>query len=77
MRVVIRLGAVLIVGGMLAVVGYTLYEFGRELFKASVVPAPVLVGITAIVLGILVLLGAVAVERLRRRKRENFEEVEY
>ena len=74
---VAKLDIVANVLGALAVVGYTLYEFVRELYVDSDVPLPVQLGIGAVALGMIVLVGTVLVDRLRRRKRERLGEVEY
>ena len=70
-------GGTLLVVGVLVFVGYGVYCLSQDFFGSPDVPLPIQVAVPTSVVGILVLLGAVGVERLRRRKREQLGEVEY
>ena len=76
-NVTVWLGGILVVAGALALLGYGLYYSTQEFFGSTDVPLLVQVAVPAVVVGVVVLLGTVLVERVRRRKRERFEEVEY
>lgn len=76
-RVAVWVGGTLVVAGVLVLTCYGIYYFSRDFFGSSEVPLGIKVALPVIVAGIVVLLGAVLTERLRLRKREGLEEVEY
>ncbi len=71
------LGGSVAVAGALVLIGYGVYYFTRSFFGSSGVPIPIQVAVPAVVFGVLVLLIAAFVDRLRGRKREELEEVKY
>ena len=58
-------------------VGYCVYYLSKVFFESRSVPLPIQIAIPAIVVGFLLVLGAVLLERLRSGKREQFKEVQY
>jgi|ETN01SMinimDraft_4_1059930.scaffolds.fasta_scaffold142981_1 hypothetical protein len=74
---ILWLGGVLTVAGSLVLAGYGIYYFFQEFAGDSDIPLPVRVSVAAVGAGMLVLLGAVAMEQLRHRKQERFKEMEY
>lgn len=67
-KVIKRLGIVLIILGILVLIGYSLYS----LLSVADVPAVIKGAIVAVILGLIVLIAALAVERLKDiRDEEN------
>ena len=77
MRTAQWIGGLLIVAGALVLTGYGLFFYFDEFFGAPDVPVPVKVSVPAIIVGMLVLLVVVVLQRIQSRKREHFREEEY
>ena len=77
MRTALWVGGIVTTVGALALVGYGVYDFSRDFFGSHDVALVVKVAVPAVALGLLILLGVVLMDRLRDRKRERFEEVDY
>ena len=75
MRILVWLGGSMAATGALVLVGYCVYYLSKVFFGSRSVPLPIQIAIPAIVVGFLLVLGAVLLERLRSRKQEQFEEV--
>ena len=73
----VRAGTTPLVVGVGAIVGYWLYVLFGSLYIAGDVPLLVRIAIPVALLGLVLLIAALAWERIRARKRECFEEVEY
>lgn len=76
-KYVVWLGALLVAGGLLALVGYSAYYFATSFFGSRDVPVVVQGAVAALHAGILVLILAALIDRWRQRRRESFEEVEF
>ncbi len=76
-RYAVWLGALLVAGGLLALVGYGAYYFATSFFGSRDVPLVIQAAVAALYAGVVVLILAALVDRWRQRKRESFEEVEY
>ena len=77
MKLVEKAGLVLIVAGLGALVGYGLYQTFTALAGAEDVPLLIRIALPAAAVGLVFVVVAVLVDRLRRRKAETFEEVDY
>ena len=77
MKFAIRIGGILVVAGLLALIGYGLFEFAKALFGSGSVPVVVQAAVAAIVVGFLLLIAAVVIEQVRGGGREEMEEVEF
>ncbi len=75
--VVLWAGGVLVVAGALVLLGFGLGSFAGDLFGSTDVPLAIQIAVPAVVLGALILLGWVLIERLRSRDREHLGEVDY
>lgn len=73
-RRILWVGGILFVGGLLTIVGWWLYWVLRAVTD---IPLPVAVGLVSMALGLLVLLGAAVVDRLRERRADSLQEVEF
>ena len=71
-----KAGAVLLIVGGGALVGYALYHLFRLLYTEPDVPLIVQVATPVALVGFVLLVVAVARDRLRARRRERFEEME-
>ena len=76
-KVAVRLGGLMVLAGALVVLGYGVYYFSKVFFGSHDIPLPVRVAVPAVVVGFLLVMVAVLLERLRSGKREKFEEVEF
>lgn len=76
-RTPLWVGGGLLIVGMLVLVGYAVYYLSRDFFGSPDVPVAVQIAVPAIVVGAIILLAAAIADRVRRRKRERFEEVDY
>ena len=76
-KVALWIGGALAVAGGLVLVGYAVFYFSRAFFGSPDVPLPVQVAVPAVVGGILILIVTALAERLRRRKKESLEEIDY
>lgn len=72
-----KAGAILLVLSGGAIAGYVLYLLFRLLYTARDVPLVFQVAVPAALVGLVLLVGAVARDRIRARRRERFEEVEH
>lgn len=70
-----KLGAVLLVGGVAALVAYVLYVVFTSILSAFI-PLPFRIIVTIIIVGVLLLLASVIRERLQAAKKESFRDVE-
>ncbi len=77
MKAAQMVGGVLIVGGLLVLLGYGLNEGIREFFDSPDTPVAVKVALPAVVLGFVVLIVVVVVERFQSRERDSFKEADY
>ena len=77
MKLIEKAGVVLIVAGLGALVGYGLYEAFAALAGAEDVPLLIRIALPAAAVGLVFVVVAVLVDRLRRRKDETFEEADY
>ena len=77
MRTALLLGVILLVAGTAVLFGYATYHAARLFFLSHSVPVVVKVAVPVATAGMAFILGAVIVERLRSRKQERFEEVDY
>ena len=73
----IGIGMWLVLAGLAALVGYGVYEAFRGIFNEPDVPVLLQVVIPVCVAGAVILLGATVMHRMKRRKHEGLEEVEY
>jgi len=76
-KVALWLGVILTVTSTLVLIGYGLYYFARDFLGSSDIPIAVRVAVPVAAAGILVLLGVVIADRMRRKRYEQFGEVEY
>jgi hypothetical protein len=67
----------LVVAGLAVLVGYGVYETLRAIFTESDVPVLIQVAVPVCVAGAVILLGATLIQRMKRRKQDGLEEVEY
>ena len=65
------LGFCLVIVGILVVVGYMFYYF----ITTSDLPLPIRVAVPAVVVGFLILLASVGIDRYRATHKENFKEI--
>lgn len=72
----VRIGAVLVVGGLAVAGVYWLWLVARAFFRSHEVPLVLKVALPAIGAGLLLLLAAVVRERVRAARKEHFKEVE-
>ncbi len=72
-----KAGAVLLVLGGGAILGYILYRFLWLLYTAHDVPLIIQVAVPVALVGFVLLVVAVVRDRLRASRRERFEEVEH
>lgn len=72
-----KAGAVLLVTGGGAIAGYVLYLLFRLLYTARDVPLVIQVAVPVALVGFVLLVVAVARDRMRARRRERFEEAEH
>ena len=72
----VKAGTVLIVGSILALLGYAAYFLFRALFLAAGVSLIIRLALPAVFVGFVLLVVAVVRDRLRERRREHFEGVE-
>ena len=77
MKVGLWLGGVLVAAGTLVLAGYALYYFSQAFFDAEDIPLLLKVAVPAIAGGMLVLLAVVVIDRLKHRKRDSLQEVDY
>ena len=77
MRTAQWIGGLLIVAGALVLAGYGLFFYFDEFFRSPDVPLAIKASVPAIIVGMLVLLVVVALQRIQSRKRETFREEEY
>ena len=77
LKIAVWTGGTLTVVVALVVVAYGIYYASQEFFGSPDVPIAIQVAVPVAVVGAVILLGVVLVERLRRRKQEGFQEVEY
>ena len=73
----IGIGMWLVLAGLATLVGYGVYETLRAIFTESDVPVLIQVAVPVCVAGAVILLGATIMHRMKRRKHEGLEEVEY
>jgi len=73
----VKVGAVLLVLGAGALVGYVLYTVLRLLYTSENVPLVVQVAVPAVLLGLVLVVAAVIRDRIRARRREDLQEVEF
>ena len=73
----VKAGAVLLVLGAGALVGYVLYTVLRLLYTTENVPLVVQVAVPAVLLGLVLVVAAVIRDRIRARRREDLQEVEF
>ena len=73
----VKAGATLLVVGVGALVGYWLYILFVALYIAGDVPLLVRIAIPMVLLGLVVLVAALAWDRLRARAHEHLKEIEY
>ena len=76
-KTVIGIGMWLVVAGLAVLVGYGVYETLRAIFTESDVPVLIQVAVPVCVAGAVILLGATIIQRMKRRKQDGLEEVEY
>ncbi len=76
-KVAVWIGGILVLAGALVLLGYGVYYFSQEFFGAEDVPLAIQVALPAIVVGVVVLVVAVLLERLRGGKGEEFKGVKY
>ena len=76
-KTVIGIGMWLVVAGLAVLVGYGVYETLRAIFTESDVPVLIQVAVPVCVAGAVILLGATLIQRMKRRKQDGLEEVEY
>lgn len=69
---ILKIAAVLILGGMALFIGYMAYVFIMMPF----LPLPLKAAVMAVGVGVILLLGAVGWERYRAAKKEEFKEVD-
>ena len=72
----VKVGAVLMVGGLAALVGYAVYLLFRALFLEDV-SLIVQIAVPAALVGLALLMIAVVRDRLRKRRGEQFKEVNF
>ena len=72
-KLAIGIGAWLVVAGLAALTGYWIYLILSE----PEVPVLVKVAVPVCVAGSVIVLGATLIQRMKRRKHEGLEEVEY
>ena len=77
MKQIEKAGLVLIVAGIGALMGYGLYVTLTAIVGTEDVPLLIRVALPAAAVGMILVVAAVLVDRLRRRKAETFEEVDY
>lgn len=77
MKIAQIVGGVLIVGGLLVLFGYGLNEAVGDFFESSDIPVAVKVALPTVVLGFMVLIVVVIVERFKSRARDSFKEADY
>ena len=76
-KLAIRVGMWLVVAGLAALVGYGVYETLRGIFDEPDVPVLIQVAIPVCVAGAVILIGATFIQRMKHRKQDGLEEVEY
>ena len=76
-KLAVGIGMWLVVAGMAALVGYGVYETLRGIFDEPDVPVLIQVAIPTCVAGAVILVGATLIQRMKRRKQDGLEEVEY
>ena len=69
------LGFALVIVGILLIAGLALYYFVTSFFNGDA-PIALKVAVPAVVIGLLVLLASVIIDRYRATNTENFKEVE-
>ena len=72
----LKVGALLVVGGVAVITGYWIYYAFRHLFALACIPMAIKVAIPVVVAGIIVLLIAVIRDRYQAAKKESFKEIE-
>ncbi len=77
MKLIEKAGVVLIVAGVAALVGYGMYGALTAIVGDEEVPLLIRVALPAAAVGLVLVVAALVVDRLRRRKAETFEEVDY
>ena len=76
-KIALWVGGTIVVAGTLVLAGYGVYAFSREFFGSPDVPLAVQVAVPAMLVGVIILLGAALMDRLRHRKQEHFKEADY
>lgn len=76
-KVALWLGVVLTVASTLVLISYGLYYFAQAFFTARDIPIAIRVAVPVAAVGVFVLLGVVIADRMRRKRFEQFGEVEY
>ena len=76
-RIAFLVGGIVLGVSLSIVCGYAAYFFIVDVFGDTDVPLALRAAIPASVLGVLVLLGAALVDRLRNRKHEDLEGADY
>ena len=77
MRTAQWIGGILVVAGALVLTGYGLFFYFDEFFGSPDVPLAIKVSVPAVVVGMLVLLVVVVLQRLQANKQETFKEENY
>ncbi len=76
-KLAIRIGVWLMIAALAVLAAYTGYVTIAGIFTEPDTPIAIQVAIPALVAGSLILLAAAFVQKMKRRKQEDVEEVEY
>ena len=73
----IKIAAVLLIGGLGVLIGYWLYFLLSVIYTEQDVPVLIKVAVPMVILGLILLISTIALHRIQSSKKENFEEVDY
>ena len=73
----IKIAAVLLIGGLGVLIGYWLYFLLSVIYTEQDVPVLIKVAVPMVISGLILLISTIAWHRIQSSKKENFEEVDY
>ena len=71
-----KLGIIFFLGGLALLVAFSGYEMTKDFFQDADVPLAIRIALPAIIVGFILLLASLALERYRAKKKERFKEVD-